>query len=260
MIGIYKIENLINQKIYIGQSVNIERRWKSHKKDAFDVNNHNYNTHLYRSIRKYGLENFSFEVIEECCINELNDRERYWIKQYNSFFNGYNLTFGGDSSGSEINKDKIINIINELENTYKSHEQIAKENDITREMVQGINSGRYWRHDRNYPIQDPKAQFYRRGYSCRTDSHKQYFCVDCGKEISKGAQRCVACEALRRKNLPLSVSREELKTLIRTLSFIEIGKKYNVTDNAVRKWCKKYGLPYRVKDIKTFSDEDWINI
>lgn len=52
-------------------------------------------------------------------------------------------------------------------------------------------------------------------------------------------------------------TREELKQLIRTSSFTEIGRQYDVTDNSVRKWCKAYGLPYKVSDIRSIRDEDW---
>ena len=95
---IYKITNIQNNKVYIGQSNNILRRWRDHKTNAFNSNDHNYNTHLYRSIRKYGLQNFSFEVLEECSISELDAREIYWISYYNSFKDKkhYNLTEGGE--------------------------------------------------------------------------------------------------------------------------------------------------------------------
>lgn len=167
---------------------------------------------------------------------------------------------GGDGSGSEVNKARIINIIHELESTYKSHQQIAEENEISTEMVQGINSGRYWRHDRTYPIQDPKAQFYRRDFLCDKSSQKRKNCVDCGKEISGNATRCVECEKERRRKMPLDISREDLKSLIRTKSFSEIGRMFGVSDNAIRRWCVKYNLPSRAKDIKIISDVDWVNI
>ena len=102
MIGVYKITNLINKKIYIGQSVNIEERWKRHKIDAFNSNLKNkYKSHLYSSIREYGIENFCFEVIEETLKNELDVRERYWIQYYqsNNPTLGYNLTSGGQEGG-----------------------------------------------------------------------------------------------------------------------------------------------------------------
>lgn len=95
MIGIYKIQNKINNKIYIGQSVDISRRDREHKNKSFDKNSSDYNSAIGRAIRKYGYENFSFETIEECSIEELNDKERYWISYYNSYENGYNLTLGG---------------------------------------------------------------------------------------------------------------------------------------------------------------------
>ena len=72
--------------------------------------------------------------------------------------------------------------------------------------------------------------------------------------------RCPTCENERRRKRPLEVSRDELKSLIRTKSFLEIGRLFSVSDNAVRKWCIKYDLPSRVKDIKAISDEDWVNI
>ena len=55
-------------------------------------------------------------------------------------------------------------------------------------------------------------------------------------------------------------SREELKILLRKENFVQIGKNYGVSDNAVRKWCAYYDLPYRIKDIKKISDQDWENI
>ena len=85
MIGIYKIENLITNKIYIGQSTSIERRWKDHKNTAFNENDKSYNYPLYKAIRKYGVDNFSFEVLEECEIEELNEKEKFYISKFNSF-------------------------------------------------------------------------------------------------------------------------------------------------------------------------------
>lgn len=95
MIGIYKIENLVNGKVYIGQSININQRWSKHKADLRH-NNHD-NVHLQNSWNKYGEDSFSFEVIENCSEQELNDKEIYWINEYNSYERefGYNLTLGG---------------------------------------------------------------------------------------------------------------------------------------------------------------------
>ena len=90
-------------------------------------------------------------------------------------------------------------------------------------------------------------------------STKKNVCIDCGKEISKKATRCKSCAISFRQD-SRAPSREKLKELIRSKSFVQIGKDFGVTDNAVRKWCKYYGLPFRVIDIKSISDEDWLKI
>lgn len=88
---------------------------------------------------------------------------------------------------------------------------------------------------------------------------EKFYCVDCGKEIYKGSLRCNKCSGLAKK-VPIEdmpIAREELKTLIRTIPFTQIGNKYNVTDNAIRKWCDKFNLPRTKKEINSYSDEEW---
>ena len=94
MIGyIYKITNSINQKSYIGKTVQtIEKRWKEHIKDSRKY----VNRPLYRAFNKYGIENFSIDLIEEVDIRELSNKEIYWIEYYHTYSNGYNATLGGD--------------------------------------------------------------------------------------------------------------------------------------------------------------------
>lgn len=90
--GIYKITNTFTKKIYIGQSVDIKRRWIEHKNRAFNHNTNCYNSVLYSSMRKYGLKFFIFEIIEECEADKLNEREQYYINKYNTITpNGYNI-------------------------------------------------------------------------------------------------------------------------------------------------------------------------
>jgi len=88
---IYKITNKVNGKVYIGQSIRpIEQRFQRHINDA--VNNI-LDTHFARAIRKYGKENFYVELVETCKNQtELNLREQYWIRKYDSINNGYNET------------------------------------------------------------------------------------------------------------------------------------------------------------------------
>lgn len=92
---IYKITNLINQKIYIGKTIKtIEERWNIHWQDSKKQNISN--RPLYRAFHKYGKENFKIEILEECNLEDLNNREIYWIEKLGSFKYGYNATIGGD--------------------------------------------------------------------------------------------------------------------------------------------------------------------
>lgn len=83
MTGIYCIKNQVTNEIYVGQSVNIERRWEQHKK-AMKTKKYQ----LYSSMRKYGLHRFTLQVLEECPKHKLDEREKYWIerKQKEGFF------------------------------------------------------------------------------------------------------------------------------------------------------------------------------
>lgn len=91
--GIYKIHNIKNDKVYIGQSIDIYRRWDKHR-----INSKKGTSDLYQDMRIYGLENFTFSIVEECSLDNLDNREIYWIKYYNSYNNGYNKTEGGQYS------------------------------------------------------------------------------------------------------------------------------------------------------------------
>ena len=102
MTGIYKIENLINHQIYIGQSKNIEKRWQDHKNRTKTGT-----TKFYQALREYGIENFSWEIIEECSQEQLDENEIYWIEHYDSYKNGYNSTPGGQFQ-TTISSQKIF--------------------------------------------------------------------------------------------------------------------------------------------------------
>jgi group I intron endonuclease len=94
--GIYLIENLTNNKKYIGQSVNIYQRWYDHQ--YLLKSNSHYNIHLQSAWNKYGTDAFRFSVLELCDVCNLDDREKYYIQYYQSYMAelGYNLTLGGE--------------------------------------------------------------------------------------------------------------------------------------------------------------------
>ena len=97
MAYIYKISNDINNKVYIGKTTyNIQKRWKEH---CNDLHRRKLEKRpLYNAMNKYGIEHFYIELVEECSIDVLSEREIYWIESYNSFKNGYNATKGGDGA------------------------------------------------------------------------------------------------------------------------------------------------------------------
>ena len=103
---IYKIENTVNKKIYIGQTIHtVEIR----KKEHIEAAKYGSSSVIYRAMRKYGIENFIFTEIEYCDDSLLDEREIYWIAHYDSYNNGYNSTTGGKGV-QKYNKDEIYEL------------------------------------------------------------------------------------------------------------------------------------------------------
>lgn len=92
--GIYKITNLLNKKVYIGQSVDIKTRWANHIKASLSIDSIAHSK-VHDAMAQDGVWNFTFELLEKCDKSMLNDREKYYIGFYQSNLYGYNLTKGG---------------------------------------------------------------------------------------------------------------------------------------------------------------------
>ena len=120
MAYIYQIINKINGKIYVGKTnYSIEKRFKEHCRDAFQPRNEK--RPLYAAIRKYGVENFYVELIEET--NEPEIREVYWIEKLRSFKTGYNATQGGDGT-RYLDYDLIVATYQELKSEKETAEKL----------------------------------------------------------------------------------------------------------------------------------------
>lgn len=243
MVGIYRITNQINGKVYIGQSVDIARRWKDHRKAI------NSDLPLYRAMRKYGKDNFIFEVIEECSQKELDEKEIYWIKFYDSLNpdKGYNLSSGG-SNGShfgKLNYETLKQVKDLLKNSDIMLGDIAKQFKVSLIAIKDINQGHsYYDENEKYPLRPVNVA-----------NH----CPLCNAIIDRQSKHCIKCAMLLSRKVERP-SREELKQLIRTIPFTKIGKMFGVSDNAIRKWCVSYNLPKRSTDIKKYTDEEWERI
>lgn len=246
-IGIYKIENRINGKIYVGQSIHIEKRWSEHCQKSS-------NSLIGKAIKEYGKENFSFQILEEVeDITLLNELETKYIKQYNCLTPyGYNIIFDDNQEHHQFNKydqDTFFEIINLIKNTSISFKEISQLYDLDLSMIYYLNRGDYHTlPDEKYPLREVKDF-----------SKKEHYCIDCGKPISKGATRCIKCDH-KNQQVVERPSREVLKLMIRNEPFTKIGKNFNVTDTTIRKWCKKENLPYKASEIKKISEEDWKKI
>lgn len=246
-IGIYKITNQLNNKSYIGQSIHIERRWQEHKKPSTE-------SVISTAIKEYGVENFSFEILELCSQNELDIKEKYWMSIYNSIVPyGYNVSDLTESQHTQFhhfNKETLMLIIQDIKISNDSFSEIAQKYNLNVSTISRINAGQiHYQDNEKYPLRNT-------GYK----KYIQHFCLDCNKPISETATRCNSCEGKFRKlnNLQkLPISRTELKNLIRTTPFTKIGQMFNVSDNAIRKWCDNYQLPRKSSDIKKFTDEEW---
>jgi group I intron endonuclease len=110
MTGIYKITNRVNQKFYIGQSKDIEKRWKDHKQEK----SRKQNTILQRAFAKYGIENFDFEVLQECTKEELNELEVKYIAEFKAQGKAeYNIAEGGYGDPLKYKTEEELEIIRE---------------------------------------------------------------------------------------------------------------------------------------------------
>lgn len=116
---IYKITNKENGLIYIGCTISsLDKRFKEHLSRCFTSN---YKSKLYNSIKKYGQENFTIELIEECDLSVIYETEKKYIEQYNSYNNGLNATIGGEGCLGYVHSPEVRVKISESVKNSNSH-------------------------------------------------------------------------------------------------------------------------------------------
>lgn len=157
--SIYKIYCLCTEKTYIGQTVQHPpiKRWIDHYKQINQATNELY---LYRAFRRWGVENFTFQILEENIdIKELNEKEQRWIKKYRSDNPeyGYNLTKGGTFTVKSVIDEEIAKaIINDIKTrTDMTFVELASLYGVSRDIISDINCGETWYfNNEQYPIRD----------------------------------------------------------------------------------------------------------
>lgn len=164
MIGIYKYTNKINGHTYIGKSIDIKQRQYNHKSSAYNIKAQDYDSQFHKAVRKYGgFDAFDFEIIAEIKPSEyslelINNLEKFFIKQYNSYMNGYNATEGGENNPyrahcgenngrAKLTEEDVI-YIRECYNAHVPFKNVYKEyaNKITKRGLQNVWWFNTWKH------------------------------------------------------------------------------------------------------------------
>ena len=163
MIGIYKITNVKNNKIYVGQSNDIYRRFYEHQ-----TKGESSRIPVDVAIQKYGKDSFIYEVLEECDITELNQKETFWIRKLNAIKDGYNCSEGGEQQSigenngrSKLTEQDIIEIRKAYNNHQKQKDVYEKYKDIISfGYFQNLWQGRSWSHIMPEVFTEENKQYY----------------------------------------------------------------------------------------------------
>ena len=249
MCGIYKITCLANQLTYIGQSVDIKQRWCRERTNAFNPGSPEFNRALMVAFRDYAtcpkdvLNYFSFEIVEECPRNELNDREEYWANFYHSYIweNGYNVARCGSGSGhyNKINEYIFYDIVKLLRETNLSQGAIGEIYSISLKTVNMINTGNQNRHDDiEYPI--------------RKTTNTRY-CKVCGKKLYSTSKTDFCKNFLCRFPLP---NYKEFIDMIFYSGKQKACQFYGYSIKVINRWLQEYCLPVEKTEFKKWYEKE----
>jgi group I intron endonuclease len=286
MTGIYIITNEINSKVYIGKANNIDTRWNTHYKKLINQkyidNNGNY-THLQKAWNKDGEENFTFDVLEECTLEQLNEKEKYWIAYYESDNPkyGYNKTKGGDGGSpnkevrkriSESHKGKKLlettkhklSLLNKGENNamYGKKGKLSpsyglKRSNETKEKLSNSLKGHVVNEETKQKMRDNIGDrtginnpFFNKQHS--EETKQKISNKNKGRKLSeKQKQILIQINTGRVHTIESKQKMREARYKLTDIQVIEILKELNLFNGSKKelsKFMKKLGLKYNVSD------------
>lgn len=241
--GIYKITNLINGKCYIGQSVNIERRWKDERCAALHPTNADYNAVRSRAMRKYGIENFKFEIIEECSPIMLNEREQYWAEYYHAYIpDGYNVSFCGQHAWhwNALTLDSFLKLVDDLQNTTILEKDLAIKYGVCLDTISKINQGQRCVMDYlSYPLRQP---------------HKSIVCPICGGLKDAHSNICINCR--RQAESEKTKVSDEILSVIYYQGMSAAARILGITDKGLCKRLSTRNIPYRKVEYRQWYEQN----
>ena len=260
---IYIIKNSVNNKVYIGQAKNSAERWLSHVYNAkYENKNENRTTQvIHRAMNKYGIDKFHYEVLEYQ-IESYDEREAYWIREYNSMVpNGYNVAPGGAGTPYGINcpfgifrtEEELMKCVTEISSTTKTFQNIARKFHCSPEVIHAINGGeRYHIDGMSYPLRNTDTTYplelvkkiryslkYEPELSVNKIAKKYHVDASTIHLINRGKKYYINTEdyPLRKKrfrDLDESVADKIIEDILNSdLSFADIAKKYKTSRSVI---------------------------
>lgn len=214
---IYCYTNQINNKKYIGQTINPEQRKKAHKSDAFNPNSPDYNSVFHAAVRKYGWENFKYEILLECDNSLLNEAEIFYIKLHKSLIgeHGYNVAAGGAKGSyamSEEAKEKLRWV----------HGKLTKDQVINLRLA--------------YAAGESPTKIYKELYADQMH-YNSFLNIWCGKRYASVMPEVINTGRHTKltEEQVYMIKRERLE---KKTSYQKLGEKYGVTRGAIESICK----------------------